>query len=181
MTGSRAMTARDEFRYRKQTKAATIIQAHFRCYSAYSYYTSLRKAAIVTQCGWRQRVARKELRMLKMAARETGALKEAKDKLEKRVEELTWRLWPLGVLIYFMLQGEMPFGSWRENELDTFAKIAKGQFTLPETFSREVVDLITKLLEVDENERLGSKEHVKKIWWETPLPTLNTRFLRWRR
>lgn len=27
-----------------------------------------------------------------MASRETGALKEAKDKLEKRVEELTWRL-----------------------------------------------------------------------------------------
>lgn len=26
------------------------------------------------------------------AARETGALKEAKDKLEKKVEELTWRL-----------------------------------------------------------------------------------------
>lgn len=26
------------------------------------------------------------------AARETGALKEAKDKLEKRAEELTWRL-----------------------------------------------------------------------------------------
>ena len=25
-------------------------------------------------------------------ARETGALKEAKDKLEKKVEELTWRL-----------------------------------------------------------------------------------------
>lgn len=65
--------------------------------------------------------------------------------------------WALGVLIYFMLQGEMPFGSWRENELDTFAKIAKGQFTLPETFSPQVVDLITKLLEVDENERLGSK------------------------
>lgn len=65
--------------------------------------------------------------------------------------------WALGVLIYFMLQSEMPFGSWRENELDTFAKIAKGQFTLPETFSPEVVDLITKLLEVDENKRLGSK------------------------
>ncbi|KAL9280116.1 Myosin-17 [Arabidopsis thaliana] len=27
-----------------------------------------------------------------MAARDTGALREAKDKLEKRVEELTWRL-----------------------------------------------------------------------------------------
>lgn len=29
---------------------------------------------------------------LLQAARETGALKEAKDKLEKHVEELTWRL-----------------------------------------------------------------------------------------
>ncbi|KAA8534806.1 hypothetical protein F0562_029752 [Nyssa sinensis] len=91
-SGLRAMTARDEFRYRKQSKAAVIIQAHMRCHRAYSYYKSLQKAAIVSQCGWRQRVARRELRMLKMAARETGALKEAKDKLEKRVEELTWRL-----------------------------------------------------------------------------------------
>lgn len=75
--------------------------------------------------------------------------------------------WALGVLIYFMLQSEMPFGSWRENELDTFAKIAKGQFTLPDTFSPEVVDLITKLLEVDENERLGSKgvDSVKSHKW----------------
>nr|AAB71529.1 unconventional myosin [Helianthus annuus] len=91
-TGLRAMAARDEFRYRKQTKAAIFIQAHYRCYKAYSYYRSLKKAALYTQCGWRRRVARKELRELKMAARETGALKEAKDKLEKRVEELTWRL-----------------------------------------------------------------------------------------
>lgn len=75
--------------------------------------------------------------------------------------------WALGVLICFMLQSEMPFGSWRENELDTFAKIAKGQFTLPETFSTEVVDLITKLLKVDENERLGSNgvESVKSHRW----------------
>lgn len=91
-TGLRAMTARNEFRFRKQTKAAIIIQAHWRCHQAYSYYKSLQKAIIVTQCSWRCRVARRELRKLKMAARETGALKEAKDKLEKRVEELTWRL-----------------------------------------------------------------------------------------
>ncbi|XP_052199818.1 protein phosphatase 2C and cyclic nucleotide-binding/kinase domain-containing protein [Diospyros lotus] len=65
--------------------------------------------------------------------------------------------WALGVLTYFTLVGEMPFGSWRENELDTFAKIAKGQLTLPHTLSPEAVDLITKLLEVDENMRLGSQ------------------------
>ncbi|KAI9392863.1 hypothetical protein POPTR_006G145700v4 [Populus trichocarpa] len=91
-TGLRAMTARNEFRFRKQTKAAIIIQAKLRHHIAYSYYKRLQKAALVSQCGWRQRVARRELRKLKMAAKETGALKEAKDKLEKRVEELTWRL-----------------------------------------------------------------------------------------
>lgn len=31
-------------------------------------------------------------RKLLQAARDTGALKEAKDKLEKQLEELTWRL-----------------------------------------------------------------------------------------
>ncbi|TYG97779.1 hypothetical protein ES288_A10G065000v1 [Gossypium darwinii] len=91
-TGLRSMTARHEFRFRKQTKAAITIQAHWRCYQAYSYYKSLQKAVLVSQCGWRCRVARRELKKLKMAARETGALKAAKDKLEKRVEELTWRL-----------------------------------------------------------------------------------------
>ncbi|KAJ8485783.1 hypothetical protein OPV22_018268 [Ensete ventricosum] len=78
--------------FRKQTKAATVIQAKWRCYRAYSYHEKLKRASIVTQCRWRGRVAKKELRKLKMAARETGALKEAKDKLEKAVEELTWRL-----------------------------------------------------------------------------------------
>lgn len=43
-----------------------MLQAHMRCYSAYSYYKSLQKAAIITQCGWRRRVARRELRQLKM-------------------------------------------------------------------------------------------------------------------
>lgn len=91
-TGMRALSARNEFRYRKQTKAAIKIQAHVRCYRDWFYYKSLQRASLVTQCGWRARVARRELRKLKMAARETGALKEAKDKLEKKVEELTWRL-----------------------------------------------------------------------------------------
>ncbi|XP_034900468.1 myosin-9 isoform X3 [Populus alba] len=91
-TGLRAMIARKEFRFRKRTKAATIIQARWRCHKAGSYYKRLKRSAVVTQTGWRCRVARRELRLLKMAARDTGALREAKDKLEKHVEELTWRL-----------------------------------------------------------------------------------------
>ncbi|XP_057467856.1 protein phosphatase 2C and cyclic nucleotide-binding/kinase domain-containing protein isoform X2 [Actinidia eriantha] len=75
--------------------------------------------------------------------------------------------WALGVLIYFMLQGEMPFGSWRVSEIETFAKIAKAQLTLPETLSPEAVDLITKLLDVDESKRLGSQgsDSVKTHPW----------------
>ncbi|KAK4280922.1 hypothetical protein QN277_012474 [Acacia crassicarpa] len=75
--------------------------------------------------------------------------------------------WALGVLIYFMLRGEMPFGSWRENELDTVAKIAKRKLNLPETFSPEAGDLITKLLDGDESTRLGSQgpDSVKSHPW----------------
>ncbi|KAF8394312.1 hypothetical protein HHK36_020519 [Tetracentron sinense] len=91
-TGLRAMAAHKEFRFRKQTKAAINIQAQWRCHRASSYYKKLKRASVVSQCRWRGRIARRELRKLKTAARETGALKEAKDKLEKRVEELTWRL-----------------------------------------------------------------------------------------
>jgi len=46
-----------------------------------------------------------------------------------------------------MLRGEMPFGSWRENELDTVAKIAKRKLHIPESFSSEAVDLISKVLQ----------------------------------
>ncbi|XP_042388803.1 myosin-6-like [Zingiber officinale] len=91
-SGLRGMVAREEFHYRKQTRAATIIQSYFRRHLAYLCYLRLKKATITMQCAWRGRVARRELRKLKLAAKEAGALQEAKNKLEKQVEELTWRL-----------------------------------------------------------------------------------------
>ncbi|EFH57530.1 hypothetical protein ARALYDRAFT_321053 [Arabidopsis lyrata subsp. lyrata] len=73
-TGLRAMAARVESQIR-------------RCLCRLRYLRT-RKAAITTQCGWRAKVAHRELRKLKMAAKETGALQDAKTKLEKEVEEL---------------------------------------------------------------------------------------------
>ncbi|KAK8532473.1 hypothetical protein V6N13_131799 [Hibiscus sabdariffa] len=91
-TVMRGMAARNELCFRRQTTAAIIIQSQCRKFLAQLHYMKLKKAAIATQCAWRVRVAQKELRKLKMAARETGALQAAKNKLEKQVEELTWRL-----------------------------------------------------------------------------------------
>ncbi|XP_058101304.1 myosin-6-like [Magnolia sinica] len=91
-SGLRGMAARNELNFRRQTRAAIMIQSHCRQYLARLHYLRTKKAAITTQCAWRGKVARRELRNLKMAAKETGALQAAKNKLEKQVEELTWRL-----------------------------------------------------------------------------------------
>ncbi|XP_024031293.1 myosin-6 isoform X1 [Morus notabilis] len=91
-TCMRGMDARNELKFRKRTRAAIIVQSHCRKFLARHCYLRVKKAAVTTQCAWRGRVARRELRKLKMAAKETGALQAAKNKLEKQVEELTWRL-----------------------------------------------------------------------------------------
>ncbi|KAJ3672107.1 hypothetical protein LUZ60_006828 [Juncus effusus] len=91
-SGLRGMSARKELLFRRQTKAAILIQSCCRQYLAHLHYSRTRKATLTTQCHWRGRVARKELRKLKLAARETGALQAAKNKLEKQVEDLQWRL-----------------------------------------------------------------------------------------
>lgn len=49
-----------------------------------------------------------------------------------------------------MLQGEKPFGSWRESEIDTFSKIAKGQLHLSPTISPDAADLITKVTQLEQ-------------------------------
>ncbi|GER41677.1 myosin 2 [Striga asiatica] len=90
--GLRGMAACNELQLRKKTKAAIVIQRHFRGHWAYSWYLRMKRAAVVAQCACRARKAHREFRLLKLAAKETGALQEAKSKLEKQVEELTWQL-----------------------------------------------------------------------------------------
>ncbi|CAH2038926.1 unnamed protein product [Thlaspi arvense] len=87
-TGMRAKAARVELQFRKKRRAAIIIQSQIRRCLCHCHYVRMKKAAITTQCGWRVRVARREFRNLKMAAKETGALQDAKTKLENEVEEL---------------------------------------------------------------------------------------------
>ncbi|WZZ31127.1 hypothetical protein YC2023_014528 [Brassica napus] len=84
----------------RRQAAAVNIQKSFRRHIARESYLKIRHSAIAVQTALRGMVARNEFRYRKQmkaatiiqAARDTGALREAKDKLEKRVEELTWRL-----------------------------------------------------------------------------------------
>nr|GMD12172.1 myosin-9-like isoform X1 [Ipomoea batatas] len=158
-TGIRAMAARKAFRFKNQNKAAIIIQARWHGYRAYSYYKKLIRAAIVTQCRWRGRLARRELRKLKMAARETGALKEAKDKLEKQVEELTWR-----VQLEKRLRTDL--------EEAKAAEIAKLQNTIQSMHGK--VEETTSLLSKEKEAAKKAIEEVSSIVKETPVAVEDT-------
>ncbi|CAI0627898.1 unnamed protein product [Linum tenue] len=96
----RGVLARRQFEQLRRQAAALRIQKNFKAFTARTSYMALYSSAVTLQTGLRAMTARNEFRFRKQtkaaiiiqAARETGALQEAKDKLEKRVEELTWRL-----------------------------------------------------------------------------------------
>ncbi|KAK6119663.1 hypothetical protein DH2020_046601 [Rehmannia glutinosa] len=88
----RGFSTRRMFSYRKEDRAATLIQARWRMFKVRSIYRNRQNSIIAIQCLWRQKLAKRELRRLKKEANEAGALRLAKSKLEKQLEDLTWRL-----------------------------------------------------------------------------------------
>ncbi|GER46091.1 myosin 2 [Striga asiatica] len=84
----------------RREAACLRIQTELRVYLSRKAYKELCSSAVSIQTGMRGMAARDELRFRRQtraaiviqAARETGALQAAKNKLEKQVEELTWRL-----------------------------------------------------------------------------------------
>lgn len=66
----RAMAAQRELSVRKQTRAATRIQARWRAHRAVWSYLTTKRAAVICQRAWRQSVARKELRKLRLCVQE---------------------------------------------------------------------------------------------------------------
>ncbi|XP_052156162.1 myosin-17-like isoform X1 [Oryza glaberrima] len=91
-TGLRAFGAYNEYIRRKQNKASTDIQTQWRSHRDNSNYLKLKRSVLIYQCAWRIQVAKGKLRKLKMAARDTEALKVEKGKLEEHIEELSSRL-----------------------------------------------------------------------------------------
>ncbi|PKA47048.1 hypothetical protein AXF42_Ash011722 [Apostasia shenzhenica] len=88
----RSFTACKKFACIRERKAAMLIQARWRMWKRRALFQQHRHAVISIQCAWRQKFARRELRKLRMAANEAGALREAKNKLEHQLEDLTLRI-----------------------------------------------------------------------------------------
>jgi len=66
--------------------------------------------------------------------------------------------WALGVLIYEMLTGDAPFKSPSNDRWDIHRRILSGRFYVPDYISQHAADLITQLLQVDPEKRLGYRE-----------------------
>ncbi|KAM0836949.1 hypothetical protein ACQ4PT_061982 [Festuca glaucescens] len=88
----RGFIARRYFSTIREQKAALVIQSFWRKRKVAMLFQHYKRATIAIQCAWRQKLARKELRKLRMTANEAGALREAKNKLEKKLDDLTLRL-----------------------------------------------------------------------------------------
>ncbi|KAL5995333.1 hypothetical protein ACLOJK_025391 [Asimina triloba] len=88
----RTFSVRCVFQQRKEERAALLIQAQWRMLKARAMFWKYQRCILAIQCSWRVKLAKRELRRLRREANETGALREAKNKLEKQLEELSWRL-----------------------------------------------------------------------------------------
>lgn len=71
-------------------------------------------------------------------------------------------MWGLGVMLYTMLVGRYPFHGAEHSGL--FAKIRRGQFTLPENLSSRAKCLIKCLLRKDPSERISTEDVLVHPW-----------------
>ena len=62
--------------------------------------------------------------------------------------------WALGVLIYEMVAGEPPF--YADDPMEVYEKILSATMQIPTRFSKNLSDIVRKLLKIYQSKRLGN-------------------------
>ena len=71
-------------------------------------------------------------------------------------------IWSAGIVLYYMLSGTFPFEDISNDKL--YKKILKGKFEFPKFFSKNVKDLIKKILVVNPKNRISLKDIKSHPW-----------------
>ena len=80
-------------------------------------------------------------------------------------------IWSSGIVLYAMLCGFLPFEDPDNEKL--YLKIIEGNFDYPPFLSKEVIDLISHILNVNPNKRYDINEIKKHFWFNKINPKIN--------
>jgi calcium-dependent protein kinase len=71
-------------------------------------------------------------------------------------------IWSIGVCLYQMITGDMPFDG--NSQQDVFGKIKSGKFSIPSRVSEDAKDLIKKMIKVSPRERITAADIMNHPW-----------------
>ena len=80
-------------------------------------------------------------------------------------------IWSLGTLCYEMIVGHSPFMG--ASMKDLYKNVKAGNYTLPSSLSKEIVEFIDSMLQQDPNERFGASQLMNHKFLVNPVSTFH--------